>query len=71
MLRGLLYLVVALTRIIHNDRLDIFMTVTFVAVAAALLLLPMGLFDELLDMPSVLAFYFYEWGVLAIVVIGI
>lgn len=69
-LRGLLRLATGLTRIIHNGRLDIYMTVTFVAVATALLL-PMVLFDELPDMPSVPAFRFYEWGVLAIAVIGV
>nr|WMC99852.1 putative monovalent cation/H+ antiporter subunit A [Aminobacter aminovorans] len=69
-LRGLLRLATGLTRIIHNGRLDIYMTVTFVAVAAALLL-PMVLFGELPSMPDVPALRFYEWGVLAIAVIGI
>lgn len=69
-LRGLLRLATGVTRIIHNGRLDIYMTVTFVAVATALLL-PMVLFDELPDVPSVPAFRFYEWGVLAIAVIGV
>ncbi|PWK75772.1 multisubunit sodium/proton antiporter MrpA subunit [Aminobacter sp. AP02] len=69
-LRGLLRLAAGLTRIIHNGRLDVYMTVTFVAVATALLV-PMVLFGELPDMPSVPAFRFYEWGVLAIAVIGV
>ncbi|WP_343070064.1 putative monovalent cation/H+ antiporter subunit A [Aminobacter carboxidus] len=69
-LRGLLRLATGLTRIIHNGRLDIYMTVTFIAVAATLLL-PMVLFDELPAMPYVPALRFYEWGVLAIAVIGV
>jgi len=69
-LRGLLRLATGLTRVIHNGRLDIYMTVTFIAVAASLLL-PMVLFDELPLMPSVPDLRFYEWGVLAIAVIGI
>ncbi|WP_338001423.1 putative monovalent cation/H+ antiporter subunit A [Aminobacter anthyllidis] len=69
-LRGLLRLATGLTRVIHNGRLDIYMTVTFIAVAAALLL-PMMLFDELPSIPSIPEFRFYEWGVLAIAVIGV
>jgi multicomponent Na+:H+ antiporter subunit A len=69
-LRGLLRLAAGLTRVIHNGRLDIYMTVTFVAVAVALLL-PMMLFDELPSMPGIPEFRFYEWGVLAIAVIGV
>jgi multicomponent Na+:H+ antiporter subunit A len=70
LLRGLLRFAAGLTRIVHNGRLDIYMTVTFMAVAAALLL-PMVLFGELPSMPDVPALRFYEWGVLAIAVIGI
>ena len=70
LLRGLLRFATGLTRLIHNGRLDIYVTVTFAAVATTLLL-PMVLFDELPSMPDVPDLRFYEWGVLAIAVIGI
>ncbi len=69
-LRGLLRFSTGLTRIIHCGRLDVYMTVTFIALAVSLLL-PMALFGELPSMPAVPDFRFYEWAVLAIAVIGV
>ena len=69
-LRGLLRVSFGVTRIVHSGRLDIYLTVTFVAIAAALLL-PMLMFDELPAMPAWPSFRFYEWTILAIAVIGI
>lgn len=69
-LRGLLRLAVAVTRVIQNGRLDIYMTVTFITVAAALLV-PMVLMGELPKVPRWPDLRFYEWTILLIAVVGL
>jgi multicomponent Na+:H+ antiporter subunit A len=69
-IRGLLRLSFGATKIVQNGRLDIYMTVTFIAVALALLL-PMILFDELPFAPAFPDLWFYEWTVVAIAIIGL
>ncbi|EKF19805.1 putative monovalent cation/H+ antiporter subunit A [Nitratireductor pacificus] len=58
------------TRIIQSGRLDYYMTATFIALAAALLI-PMIAFGEFPAAPAFPAMPFYEWIVLLIGVIGV
>jgi len=69
-IRGLLRLSFAVTRIVQNGRLDIYLTVTFIGVAATLLI-PMIVFDELPDMPEFPALLLHEWTIILIAVIGL
>jgi multicomponent Na+:H+ antiporter subunit A len=69
-LRGLLRGAFAMSRIVQNGRLDIYMKVTFIVIALALLA-PMALFSEWPDAPGGLQLRLYEWAVLAIAVIGL
>ncbi|RJG45918.1 putative monovalent cation/H+ antiporter subunit A [Mesorhizobium sp. DCY119] len=69
-IRGLLRLSFSVTKVVQSGRLDIYMTVTFIAVALTLLV-PMVLFDELPSMPVFPDLWFYEWTVVAIAVIGL
>jgi multicomponent Na+:H+ antiporter subunit A len=68
--RALLALAWRVTRIVQNGRLDIYMTVVFIAVAL-IILIPMGLFGEMPAMPGIPVLLFYEWVVVAIAVIGL
>jgi multicomponent Na+:H+ antiporter subunit A len=70
MLRGLLRLSFAVTRVIQNGRLDIYLTVTFVAVAVTLLV-PMIAFDELPAVPEFPTLLLHEWTIVVIAVIGL
>jgi multicomponent Na+:H+ antiporter subunit A len=70
MLRGLLRLSFAVTRAIQNGRLDIYLTVTFVAVAVTLLV-PMIAFDELPAVPEFPTLLLHEWTIVVIAVIGL
>ena len=69
-IRSLLRLSFAVTRVVQNGRLDIYLTVTFTAVAL-ILLVPMVMFDELPSMPEFPALRFYEWTVIVIAIVGI
>jgi multicomponent Na+:H+ antiporter subunit A len=69
-MRGLLRLSFAVTRTIQNGRLDIYLTVTFVAVALTLLI-PMIAYRELPDMPDIPALRLHEWTIVLIAVIGL
>ncbi|WP_292899949.1 putative monovalent cation/H+ antiporter subunit A [Nitratireductor sp.] len=69
-MRGLTRLSFRVTNIIQNGRLDYYMTATFVAVAAAVLI-PMGLYDEWPTPPQLPRMPFYEWTVLLIALIGL
>ncbi|MEI2384606.1 putative monovalent cation/H+ antiporter subunit A [Breoghania sp. JC706] len=60
----------AFTAIVQPGKMQIYMNTVFVVVAAALLV-PMFAFDEAPSMPAMPDFRFYEWLVLALVVIGI
>ncbi|WP_367715410.1 putative monovalent cation/H+ antiporter subunit A [Nitratireductor sp. GISD-1A_MAKvit] len=69
-MRGLARLSFLVTGIIQNGRLDRYMTATFIAVAAAVLI-PMGLYDEWPAVPAIPRMPFYEWTVLLIALIGL
>ena len=69
-MRGLVRMANAVTRHIHNGRMEVYMTVTFAGIAAALLL-PMWLFGEGPSWPAFPELPFYEWTILVIAVIGI
>jgi multicomponent Na+:H+ antiporter subunit A len=60
----------AVTRVIHNGRLETYMTITFIAAALAIIV-PMLAFDELPVLPAVPDLLFYEWTVIAIALIGL
>ena len=68
--RGLLRLSHTVTGVVQNGRLDIYLTVTFVVVALAILV-PIFLFSELPAVPDFPSLPFYEWAVIAIAVIGL
>jgi len=69
-MRGLVRLSFAVTRIVQNGRLDIYLTVTFVAVALALLV-PMFVYSELPAMPDFPSLLLHEWTIILIAVIGL
>ena len=69
-MRGLLRGAFAVSRIVQSGRLDVYMTVTFIVIALALLV-PMALFDEWPAWPDWPQLRFHEWAVLAIAVIGL
>ena len=69
-LRGLLRGAFAVSRIVQCGRLDVYMTVTFIVIALALLA-PMMLFGEWPARPDWPQLHFHEWAVLAIAVIGL
>ncbi|MEZ5872375.1 MAG: putative monovalent cation/H+ antiporter subunit A [Nitratireductor sp.] len=67
---GLVRFSVAVTRFIHNGRLETYVTVVFVALAATLLGALAG-FGEMPRMPALPGLTFYEWGILAIALAGL
>lgn len=67
---GIVGLAARVTRIVHGGRLDVYMMAVFLTVACVLIV-PMVVFDELPDFPVALTLTFYEWGVVAIAVIGL
>ncbi|MEP9385635.1 putative monovalent cation/H+ antiporter subunit A [Mesorhizobium sp. KR9-304] len=69
-MRGLLRLSFAVTRVVQNGRLDIYLTVTFVIVAIALFV-PMVAYGELPAMPEVPRLLLHEWTIVVIAVIGL
>ncbi len=69
-IRGLLGVSFGVTRIIQSGRMEVYMTVTFIAIALALWA-PMTVFGELPAMPEMPDLPFYEWTVIAIAVIGL
>jgi multicomponent Na+:H+ antiporter subunit A len=69
-IRGLLRASHVVTGIVHNGRLDIYLTVTFIMVAIAILV-PMISFSELPAVPAFPRLVFYEWVVIAIAAIGL
>jgi multicomponent Na+:H+ antiporter subunit A len=68
--RGTIRASSALTSVVHHGRLDIYMSVTFIALAAALIL-PMLLFGELPSAPDFAPLSFYEWTVIIIALVGL
>nr|WP_102959225.1 putative monovalent cation/H+ antiporter subunit A [Mangrovicella endophytica] len=70
MMRGLLRGAFGITRILQNGRLDIYITVTFTVIALAVWL-PMTLTGTLPAVPVMPHLRFYEWMVLALILIGI
>ena len=69
-MRGLIRGSRGVTQVIQSGKLDIYMTITFVLVAASMLV-PMVVFDELPAVPDVPDMHFYEWSIIAIAVIGL
>ncbi len=69
-IRGLVRFAHGVTRITQGGRMDVYMTVTFSAVALVLLV-PMILFGEGPAMPAFPVMPFYEWVVILIAVLGI
>lgn len=67
---GLIRLSKRMTDFFQNGRMDIYMTVTFVAIALALLLPPV-MFGELPAIPALPDLAFYEWAVIVIAVAGL
>ncbi|WP_159590336.1 putative monovalent cation/H+ antiporter subunit A [Chelativorans xinjiangense] len=68
--RGTVRLSAFVTGIVQGGRLDVYMTATFIALAAALFV-PMVAFGELPTMPALPSLPFYELAVLAIGFIGL
>jgi len=69
-LRGLMRLSFAVTRVIQNGRLDIYLTVTFLVVAVTLLV-PMIFYGELPALPRFPDLALHEWTIIIIAVIGL
>ena len=69
-IRGLVRLSSAVTKVVHNGKLEVYMTVTFIAVAV-MLFVPMFAAGELPEMPEMPDLEFYEWTVLGIAIIGL
>ncbi len=67
---GTVRLSAAVTRVIHNGRLDYYMTVVFLVLGATLLAGLIG-WGELPTVPAWPELTFYEWGILAIAFIGV
>ncbi len=59
-----------ITRLVQPGHMNLYMKVAFAATAAAVLL-PLILLDELPDWPEMPQMRFYEWGIMAIAVIGL
>ncbi len=69
-MRALIRIAFTVTRIVQNGRLDIYLTVVFVAVAVTLLL-PMIAYGELPALPSAPELQLHEWAIMVIAVIGL
>ena len=69
-IRGIVRLSVVVTRFVQGGRLDVYMGVTFIALAIALLG-PMIAFGELPAWPAMPSFQLHEWVVIAIAVVGL
>jgi multicomponent Na+:H+ antiporter subunit A len=67
---GIIRLAVVVTRVVQNGRLDTYVSITFLAIAAGLLI-PLYVYGEMPSMPTVPALPFYEWVIIAIAVIGL
>jgi len=68
--RTIIRLAAMVTRFIQPGRLEIYLTVTFIVVAAALLT-PLLLLDEMPAWPGWPDLFFYEWALMIIAVIGL
>ncbi|MBS9719857.1 putative monovalent cation/H+ antiporter subunit A [Tianweitania sp. BSSL-BM11] len=69
-MRGLVTLSVRVTGVVQSGRLDVYITVAFVVVAAALWM-PMLLTGELPVLPSIPQLLLHEWAVLLVAVVGL
>ena len=70
LMNGLVKFASKFTRIIQGGRLDVYLTVTFILTATAMLY-PMWQANEWPAMPGMPDLYFYEWAIMAIAVIGL
>lgn len=69
-IRGIVRLSSSVTGVVQNGRMEVYVTVTFIAIALSLWV-PMIAFGELPERPEMPDLQFYEWTVLAIAVIGL
>ncbi|QKV18678.1 putative monovalent cation/H+ antiporter subunit A [Oricola thermophila] len=69
-IRGIVRISVAVTRTLQNGRMETYMTVTFIVLAAAILV-PMGLSGEWPELPEFPRLFFYEWSIITIAAIGL
>ncbi|QDZ01087.1 putative monovalent cation/H+ antiporter subunit A [Nitratireductor mangrovi] len=69
-IRGIVQLSSSVTGVVQNGRMEVYVTVTFIAIALSLWV-PMIAFGELPVWPEMPNLPFYEWTVLAIAVIGL
>lgn len=67
---GLIRLSDAITRVWHHGRLELYLIVVFIGFAVALLA-PLLILDVPVTMPAIPDMTFYEWGVMAIAVLGL
>jgi multicomponent Na+:H+ antiporter subunit A len=69
-MRGLVRLATVSTRLLQNGRLDVYITIAFVAIAAALLL-PMLMFGEMPSLPAWPDLLLHEWAVIIVALVGL
>lgn len=69
-MNGLVLAAHRLIRLVQPGQMDLYVKAAFIATAAALLL-PLILLDELPAWPDMPQMLFYEWGIMAIAVIGL
>ncbi|WP_157015055.1 putative monovalent cation/H+ antiporter subunit A [Mesorhizobium xinjiangense] len=69
-MRSLVRVSGGVTRVVQCGRMEVYMTVTFIALAAAIFA-PMAIYGEWPSRPTFPVLPFYEWAVFAIAVIGL
>lgn len=67
---GLVRFAAVVTRMLHHGRLELYLLLVFVLLACAALL-PLWLMDRLPAWPREMNLTFYEWGVIALAVVGV
>jgi len=67
---GLIRTSAAVTRLLHHGRLELYLVVVFAMLAVAAIV-PLTLLGGLPRLPSVPNLHFYEWGVVALALIGV
>ena len=67
---GLIRIATRVTRVFQTGNLEIYLAATFVALAGALLV-PMIVFDELPNLPTIPEMNFYEWAIFFLAVVGL
>jgi multicomponent Na+:H+ antiporter subunit A len=67
---GLIRFAGALTRLLHHGRLELYLVVIFAMLAVALIT-PLWVFGGLPELPAFPDLTFYEWGAIALAIIGV